>query len=147
MADYNDMTPNQIADHLAKLISKPLPRKLPKKPKRKPKGKKTKFKAPPATPIPDTVTLTLLGTHRINGYPYGPGTVTVPYKLALVLQESDQRARKYDDNWRQPKAIIIGSRGESGHKQTTVSPGMLESPTLNVPEAGFAHSDGQFTNF
>lgn len=148
----SELTPNQIADHLAKLLAKPLP-KSKVKPKKKtgPKGKPGRPKKstfPKETKTPETLTLKLFGQHRINGFPYGPGTVTVPYALGEVLREADQRARIHDETWQQPRAVIVGpnaSKG-SGHQTRTVSPTMFDSPTLNIPEAGFAHSSGQFTD-
>ena len=146
--DRENLTPTQIADHLAKLIASPLPKKVKGvKKKGKPLGRPRKSRPAPSVPLSPTVTIHLFGLHRINGFPYGPGTVTVTRELASTLQENDQRARQYDDNWQRPKAVIVGPRsGQSGHKVQNVSPALFDSPSLNIPEMGFAHGDGNFTN-
>jgi hypothetical protein len=145
--DKNNLTPESIADHLAKLLAKPLPKKPPKlKKDNKKKGKRKKGATPVDTPPPSHLTIQLFGTHRVNGYPYGPGTVTLPRELALMLQTADQRARHYDDNWQRPKAVIIGPNRGRGHTATQVPMTTFDQPNLEVPEAGFAHGDGGFTN-
>ena len=48
--------------------------------------------SPPMSPPEALVAVQLARRHTINGVPYGPGVVQVPYNLARVLEEGEWRA-------------------------------------------------------
>jgi len=56
------------------------------------------------------VSVQLHMVHKRNGINYGPGLVKVPRALAMDFMSSEERARRVDDAFLNPKGAIIGPR-------------------------------------
>jgi hypothetical protein len=66
-----------------------------------------------------TVTLTMRHNHR-NGQVYGPGEVKIPAILAQELLNTEEYARKVDEQFHRTRGIFIGPRSKTGHNITQV---------------------------
>lgn len=142
--DYDSLTPEQIADHLAKLQAKAkqgLKPKVPKKKVKKGSPKKKLNLQPVARPVaPRLVNISLRARHNINGMMYGPGSVTVLSPLANQLLSADKAAINYDEHWKDERSFLIGPArrvGSGAHVAKRVSNELFDQANGNF-QAGHA---------
>jgi len=117
--DFDNLTPESLADHLAMIQASE--RKKVLSPKKKPKhltklkakgvgGKKPLLARPPKLVDLNLiqVEVDLRAPHMVNGIGYGPGRVRCSAALGNQLLAQDQSAVHYDMHWKDERAVLIG---------------------------------------